>query len=213
MAYGFYFDNARCTGCKTCQMACKDYHDLAPEMTFRTVYDYEGGTWEDAGDGTFTTDTFAYHVSVACNHCDMPACMAQCPQGAISKDEKTGLVTRDEEKCIGCGTCAKACPYGAPKVDEDAKKSVKCDACESRVAAGLAPVCVEACPLRALEFGEVDELKSAHPDAVAGIAPLPDPSITTPNLLINACPAAKEPGDETGMIANEKEVTGVPAGE
>lgn len=209
MAYGFYFDSSRCTGCRTCEMACKDYNDLPETIAFRTVYDYEGGSCVAAEDGTVTTDTFAYHVSVACNHCEMPACMAECPQGAISKDEETGLVTRDEEKCIGCGTCTKACPYGAPKVDEEAKKAVRCDACASRVADGKLPICVEACPLRALDFGEVEELKSKYADTVSGIAPLPDPAETTPNLFIKACAAAKPVDDADGFVANPLEVEGV----
>ena len=87
--YGFYFDSTRCTGCKTCEMACKDYKDLPATIAFRKVYDYEGGSWTDAGNGVYTTDTFAYHVSLACNHCAMPACMAKCPSGAIEKDGKT----------------------------------------------------------------------------------------------------------------------------
>ena len=89
--YGFFFDSTRCTGCRTCEMACKDYKDLSATIAFRKVYDYEGGAWSDVGDGTFTSDAFAYHVSLGCQHCAMPACMAKCPQGAIEKDTKTGL--------------------------------------------------------------------------------------------------------------------------
>ena len=74
--YGFYFDSARCTGCRTCEMACKDYKDLPQTIAFRRVYDYEGGTWTDAGDGTYTSDTYAYHVSLGCNHCAMPRSMS-----------------------------------------------------------------------------------------------------------------------------------------
>ena len=75
----------------------QDYKDLPATIAFRKVYDYEGGSWTDAGDGIYTTDTFAYHVSLACNHCAMPACMAKCPSGAIEKDGKTGLVHIDQE--------------------------------------------------------------------------------------------------------------------
>ena len=66
--YGFFFDSTRCTGCRTCEMACKDYKDLSATIAFRKVYDYEGGAWSDAGDGTFTSDAFAYHVSLGCQH-------------------------------------------------------------------------------------------------------------------------------------------------
>ena len=88
---------------------------------------------------------------------------------------------------------------------------MKCTGCAERVAEGLAPICVDACPLRALEFGEMEALAEAHPDAVNGIAPLADPAATNPSLLILACPAAKEVGDGTGYISNEKEVTGTEA--
>lgn len=209
--YGFYFDSTRCTGCRTCEMACKDYNDLSQTIAFRRIFDYEGGETKADKNGAVTSTTFVYHVSAACNHCADPACVAACPQQSMVKDEETGLVTNDPETCIGCGACANACPYEVPVVDEEAALSVKCDGCADRVAAGQQPICVDACPLRALEFGELDALAEAHPDAVNGIAPLADPAATNPSLLVLACPAAKEVGDETGFISNEKEVTGVEA--
>ena len=209
--YGFYFDNSRCTGCRTCELACKDYNNLDQTIAFRDVYDYEGGETVANADGTVTTTSFGYHVSSACNHCTTPACTEKCPTGAMQKDADTGIVWTDHELCIGCGTCTLACPYGAPIVDEVSKYSVKCDLCKARVTEGLAPICVDSCPLRALEFGEIEALRAAHPDAVDAIAPLPDPSQTGPNVCILAGPAAKSWDDAAGMIANEKEVTGVAA--
>ena len=150
MQYGFYFNGRRCTGCKTCVLACKDLHDLPSSIAFRQVYEYGGGSWRRQPDGTVTQDTFCYYVSVACNHCGNPACVRVCPTGAMHKDER-GLVSVDAARCIGCGYCALSCPYRAPKVDRDAGRSVKCDGCTRRVAEGGAPVCVEACPLRALD--------------------------------------------------------------
>lgn len=208
--YGFYFDSSRCTGCKTCEMSCKDYKDLPSTMTLRNVYDYEGGTWTAGADGTYTPNVFAYHVSLACNHCDKPMCLAKCPQGAIEKNDKTGIVTINDEKCIGVGACVDACPYNVPILDKEKKKGLKCDGCESRVAEGMKPICVESCPVRALDFGDIEELRAAHGN-VAGIAPMPSPDETKPNIVIKECAAAKAPGDTTGMIVNEKEVTGVPA--
>ena len=185
MAYGFYFDSTRCTGCRTCEMACKDYHDLSTEAAFRRVFDYEGGEFVENADGTVTATTYAYHLSEACNHCESPKCFAACPTGA----------------------CVDACPFGVPILVKEKNKAVKCDMCRDRIAEGKRPICVEACPLRALEWGDLDELKKAHPDAVHAIAPMADPSITNPSVIINACPAAKEVGDTTGAVANEKEVT------
>ena len=203
-----FLPDRRCTGCRTCEMACKT-KDLSATIAFRKVYDYEGGAWSDVGDGTFTSDAFAYHVSLGCQHCAMPAYMAKCPQGAIEKDTKTGLVHINQEKCTGVGACVETCPYNVPIVDKALGKGVKCDGCADRVAEGKSPICVEACPLRALEFGDIEELRAKHEGTVAGIAPMPSPDETTPSIAILPCPAAKEPGDTTGAIANEKEVTGV----
>lgn len=206
MAYGFYFDSTRCTGCRTCEMACKDYHDLSTEAAFRRVFDYEGGEFVENADGTVTATTYAYHLSEACNHCESPKCFAACPTGAIEKDED-GIVYIKEDVCTGTGACVDACPFGVPILVKEKNKAVKCDMCRDRIAEGKRPICVEACPLRALEWGDLDELKKAHPDAVHAIAPMADPSITNPSVIINACPAAKEVGDTTGAVANEKEVT------
>lgn len=204
--YGFFFDNARCTGCKTCMMACKDYNDLNLEIAFRKVYDYEGGTWKEEAGGTYSCDSWVYHVSLSCQHCENPACVANCPTTAMHKDKETGLVSVDATKCIGCGYCAMVCPYNAPKVDRKVGHSMKCHGCLERVEQGLKPICVGACPLRAIEFDTFDAFKKAHPGAVSGIAPMPDPSITNPHILINPCAAAKEPGDTTGRVSNPKEV-------
>ncbi len=210
--YGFYFDSSRCTGCSTCEMACKDFKDLSQNEAFRKIYDYEGGKCEQGADGTVTNTVFSYHVSAACNHCASPMCFNACTVGAIEKDEN-GIVFIDQEKCTGCGECVTACPYGVPVAIAETGKVDKCDLCRDRIAEGKNPICVDACPLRALEFGDIEELRAAHPEAVAGIAPLADPALTTPSLLINACPAAKGTDDTEGAITNEKSVTGVSAWE
>lgn len=204
--YGFYFDSTRCTGCRTCEMACKDYNDLPANYAFRRVFDYEGGDWKDNGDGTFEPTSWAYHVSMACNHCAMPACVANCPQGALEKDADTGLVSRDEEKCIGCGTCVKSCPYEVPVVDTETMKSAKCDGCASRVAEGKMP------DLRGRLSASGPRVRG-HRKAASGaprhrgrLAPMAPPDATKPSVAILACPAAKDCGDTTGAIANPKEV-------
>lgn len=209
--YGFYFDNSRCTGCRTCTMACKDYKDLGQSIALRKVYDYEGGCVEEGPDGAVVSTAFAYHVSVACNHCQNPACVEACPTGAMKKDPETGLVSNDLEVCIGCGACALACPYGAPVIDSEAMKSLKCDGCAARLAEGKNPVCVDACPLRALEFGPIDELIAAHPGCDADIAPLCDPGQTVPSLIVNKCPAAEASDQATGIVTNIMEIVGVGA--
>ena len=187
---GFYIDAAKCTGCKTCVVACKDAHDLPVGMNLRKVIEYAGGDWrQDRMTGAWHQDVFHGYVSVSCNHCDDPACVKVCPTKAHAKHpELGGLVLIDPKKCIGCGMCMAACPYHAPVLDKKAGKMTKCDACVDRISKGGLPVCVEACTQRALDFGYVDELRAKYGEG-AHIVPLPSPKKTKPNLVVH--PAAK----------------------
>lgn len=207
MPYAFHSNVARCTGCKACVLACKDAHDLGPETAFRQVYEYGGGSWERHDDGTVSSDAFAYYVSVACNHCANPACLRVCPTGAMHKDEN-GLVTVDAQRCIGCGYCALSCPYRAPKVDRKVGHSVKCDGCADRVAAGQSPLCVEACPRRALDFGPADTLAERFGDE-ASVPPLPPATATAPHLVLTVPARVKdnvERVEADGRVLNIREI-------
>lgn len=200
--YGFYLNASRCTGCKTCTLACKDYHDLPSTIAFRQVYEYGGGTWHQDAKGLWSQDCSYYYVSLACNHCAQPACMEVCPTGAMHKSER-GLVCVDKKKCIGCGYCALSCPYRAPKVDRSQGFSAKCDGCDTRISEAKKPLCVEACPLRALDFGEIETLRERY-GSVSDLAPLPDSSQTNPNLVITLPRNAGR--IEKGEIANQREI-------
>jgi len=205
MQYGFYYDDSRCTGCRTCMMACKDYHDLDDTIAYRKVYDLEGGsTWTD-DDGTVRTDAFAYHLSIACNHCTSPACTGVCPTGAMHKDADTGIVSVNTKVCIGCGYCTMACPYHAPAISHVTSTSAKCDGCRDRVARGQRPICVEACPVRALEFDDIVELRKRHPGTVDAIAPMPAGTVTLPSIVITPCGCAREPGATDVHVTNMAE--------
>jgi anaerobic dimethyl sulfoxide reductase subunit B len=204
----FHFDAQRCTGCRTCQLACADYHNLGQDHWYRKVYEYGDGTWTKEGD-CWVTDSFTYHVSVACNHCDDPACVAACPTGAMRKNEETGLVGVDAERCIGCGYCAMACPYGNPTIDRGKGHSVKCNGCAERVAEGKLPICVQSCPLHALDFGEVSEMQNLG--SRADIAPLPSMDYTKPNLFITSTQHAQpatmpDRAPSPGSVLNPTEV-------
>ncbi len=183
MALGFYFDMTRCVGCRACQVACKDRNDLDLGILFRYAKTYETGSFPKVG---------MYNYSGSCNHCDNPACVTVCPTGAMYKAED-GTVIHDDDMCIGCQSCVKICPYGAPKYDEVRNIVRKCDACASQRAKGENPVCVDACPSRALDFGERDELIAKYgPDLVKDLPILPDSKLTNPNTLIKAKPCALE---------------------
>ncbi|WP_080801938.1 4Fe-4S dicluster domain-containing protein [Arabiibacter massiliensis] len=200
----FFFDMTRCSGCKTCELACKDAYDLKVGTTYRRVYEYAGGETTKDAQGCCTSTCFGYYVALSCCHCDDPACVKVCPTEAMHKEPGTGLVRVDARMCIGCGYCHLSCPYDAPKVDREKGHSVKCDGCADRVAAGGAPVCVEACPARALAFGPADEM--AKRGERANVAPLPEAAVTVPNLFVRPCADARAAGSKDGRIENPLEV-------
>ncbi len=178
MAFGFYFDMTRCIGCRACQVACKDKNRLGVGALYRGVKSYTVGTFPDV-------KTYSY--SASCNHCEDPICMKNCPVGAIEKAED-GTVIQDQEKCIGCRMCVMSCPYGHPKYFSEKGVSGKCDGCYGIRANGSQPACVAGCPNRALDFGDVDELRAKYGDDlnVGTIVVLPSPDETHPNVLIKA---------------------------
>lgn len=176
--YGFYVDADHCTGCRTCVLACKDVNRLEVGENFRKVHSYCGGDFPDV---------FMYHVSMACNHCTEPLCVKSCPTGAMYKDEETGLVLHDDEACIGCETCVKSCPYDAPTLIPSLGIVRKCDGCAGLRVLGEQPSCVASCSMRAIEFGDVDELRAAHSDQelVCDFPAIPGSDATGPNVLYN----------------------------
>ncbi|RXJ86065.1 DMSO/selenate family reductase complex B subunit [Arcobacter sp. CECT 8985] len=194
--FGFFLDQTRCVGCRTCQLACKDYKKSPVGISFRRVVEYEGGNWFEQKSGAFeASNVFAYYTSLSCNHCDDPACTKACPTGAMHKG-KYGIVSVDASKCIGCKSCAMACPYGAPQFDEDEGHMTKCNGCSERLDEGKEPICVEACPFRAIEAGPIKELRAKH-GVLAGVAPLPKYEKTRPNLCIK--PEKHAQASESGV--------------
>jgi len=157
MQIGFHFDQSRCTGCCTCVVACKDWHDVpaGPASRARIIV-YESGTYPNPS---------LSHLFSACWHCAQPSCAEACPVNAITKREEDGIVVVDRDVCLGkaCGACLEACPYDAPqfRAESDAKME-KCDLCLERWREEKKPVCVEACPMRALDAAPLDDLKATY---------------------------------------------------
>ena len=116
-----------------------------------------------------------------------------------------GFVVVNEEVCIGCRYCHMACPYGAPQYNAAKGHMTKCDGCHERVAEGQKPICVESCPLRALDFGPIAELREKH-GQLAAVAPLPSAHFTRPSIVIKPNANSRPCGDTTGYLANPKEV-------
>lgn len=202
--FGFSFDQNLCTGCRTCEMACKDYHHLGAGVAYRTIHEFAGGNWQQNSDGSWQQDVFAFYVSMSCNHCSNPACLRFCPSDSIAKGED-GFVVVNSDTCVGCQSCMMACPYHAPRFDEAIGKTVKCDGCQARIDQGLGPVCVEACPQRALGFDVYARL-SDSPAVTEQVGMMPDPEITQPNYAISPSEFACGPLSEGVRLLNCREV-------
>ncbi|MDO4291316.1 MAG: 4Fe-4S dicluster domain-containing protein [Eggerthellaceae bacterium] len=173
--YGFAIDKKLCIGCHTCAVACKGENGLPNNVWWnRTLTN--GGDEMDTPAGEYPNTTISY-VPVACQHCENPACVKVCPVGATYKDEGTGAVRQDYDKCIGCRMCMAACPYtgvrsfnweepayyydvtlGDPDVPKHQKHTVeKCTMCWHRIARGEQPACIGVCPVRARFWGDLDD--------------------------------------------------------
>ena len=159
MQLGFYFDQTRCTGCFACCVACKDWNDIpaGPANWIRVLCGEEG----------VFPEVFVSYLIALCYHCANPHCVLACPVGAITKRESDGIVVVDPEKCLGnreCRTlCLNACPWDIPQFGpEENARMQKCDLCMERWADKKKPICVEACPMRALDAGPLEELKTRY---------------------------------------------------
>ena len=132
MQLAFYFDQTRCTGCRTCVVACKDWNDLPTgAVRFRRIDTHEEGRFPNVK---------VSHLSISCNHCRKPTCADACPENAIIKREDDGIVLIDGEKCTGCRVCASASPYEAISfLAEEVAVGQKCDFCMDRPENGEPP--------------------------------------------------------------------------
>jgi formate dehydrogenase iron-sulfur subunit len=165
-----FYDSSKCTACKGCQVACKQWNQLpsplvAEEFEFTKSYQsplvLEPATWV-----IIEFNEFDQEIGVdwnfmrrSCFHCTDAACEQACPVGAITHREN-GAVVIDQDKCIGCKYCVNSCPFGVPNWDAATNKTFKCWLCQDRIENGLRPACVTICPTGALTFGPRDEMLS-----------------------------------------------------
>ncbi|HEY2420393.1 MAG TPA: DMSO/selenate family reductase complex B subunit [Neobacillus sp.] len=187
---GFYINQSLCTGCKACSVSCKDKNNSDVGVNFRRVYTFEEGSFIKQPTNGIIQNIKSYYFSIACNHCKQPKCIPSCPTGAIVKDKANGVVTIDQKVCAGAQLCVKACPYGAPQYNKKVFKSNKCNLCIDLQEKGEDPVCVSTCPMRAIEFGPIDDLRKKYGD-ISQIKGMPSDSITQPNIVITPHKDAK----------------------
>ena len=149
--YKIAFNPDLCIKCYACELTCKAWHDQPSALPGRrTIIELAEGSYINA------KRTF---LSVSCQQCAEPACMAACPAGAISKDAN-GTIVVDKKRCVRCGMCLSSCPVGAPHVTPLGMD--KCDMCSScGVAPGTDPHCVATCPTKALTLtADMKEFKA-----------------------------------------------------
>lgn len=161
-------DLPRCTGCRGCQVACKQEYKRPAEPTsffggpgYQNPADLTKDTWclvtynEVKIDGRFEW-VFGKRQ---CMHCQIPGCVAACPVAALEK-MPNGAVIYHKHKCLGCRYCMLACPFEVPRFEYDSWNPyiTKCTMCYDRQLQGRIPACAQACPTGAITFGGRDDM-------------------------------------------------------
>jgi len=149
MEYTLIVNTEDCTGCTTCEVACKQEHNLPVGPRWIRV------TTENPREIAGKLQ-LRYTVS-HCIHCSQPLCKDACPVNAITKRDD-GVVLITEELCNGCKDCIEACPLEVVQFNDEKQVAQHCDLCLNRLARGLSPACVAACPGLCMYFGDINEV-------------------------------------------------------
>ena len=177
---GLVIDLDTCVGCHACAVSCKEWNTggwVAPLSDVNPYGAGQDGAWlnrvhafevlnEDSPQSTGDSSR-TMHFPRSCLHCEDAPCVTVCPTGASLKRGEDGIVLVDEDKCIGCGLCAWACPYGAREMDPLEGVMKKCTLCVDRIyndqlaESDRVPACVAACPTSARHFGDLGDPQSA----------------------------------------------------
>ena len=197
MTKGMFVDTTICTGCKACQVACKEWNGLAAEPAhFRqpagTPYpvakNFSGNSYDNTGTLSATDWRHVRFIeqfnpdrrggrwlfdSDSCKHCNDAGCLNACPTNAIVRTD-LGNVVVQQEVCIGCKYCIPACPFGVISFNERTGTVHKCTLCNDRIHNGLGTACAKACPTGSIRFGEVSELRARADRRLAQLRALGD---------------------------------------
>ena len=181
------YDSRLCAGCQSCMLACSLVHEGAASTSLSRIQVSRA-----------VLARYPYDITMSvCRQCPEPMCVKNCPTGACHVSEKNGNVRMiDADKCIGCGTCLKACPYSPHRTiwNPDAKKSTKCDLCADAPhfskpgGPSGSQACVTTCPMGALKL--VAELPSQKDISGYDVDLAPPPS---PKQEFGPPPAKTDP--------------------
>jgi Fe-S-cluster-containing dehydrogenase component len=149
----------RCQGCHTCELACAIAHSSAGKDLGRVAADPDAAialaaAGERPGYRIHVEHYGPRAIPLSCQHCEEAACVLACPTGAVKRLAPGKPVLLEEARCIGCGMCVQACPFGVMAMRPGGKVAFKCDLCVTRLAKNLPPACVSSCPTRALSLEE-----------------------------------------------------------
>jgi formate dehydrogenase iron-sulfur subunit len=193
MARAILYDATQCVNCKECEKACAAKNGLA--------YDDNIAKEQKTSDHkyTYVAEKGDKYMRRLCMHCADPTCASVCPVGALEKT-KSGPVTYDAGKCMGCRYCMVACPFGVPKYEwSKAIPAVrKCIMCPDLVAKGEPTACASACPTGATMVGERDELIAIARKRIA----------ENPGVYVNHIYGEKEAGGTSVLM-----LSSIPFGE
>lgn len=218
---GLVIDLDTCVGCHACAVNCKEWNTGGYPAPLSDHDPYGAsvmGAWLnrihtfEAGEGA---EGRTVHFPKSCLHCEDALCVTVCPTGASYKRAEDGIVLVDESRCMGCGLCAWACPYGARELDPGVGIMKKCTLCIDRIynenlaEAERVPACVSTCPAGARHFGDLGDPGSPVSQLVSergGYALMPEMGYRPTNRYLPPRPR-KTSCAEAGAAAAAEEAT------
>jgi len=169
MPKAIFVDTSRCTACRGCQVACKEWYELPANITkqrgsHQNPPDLNPNNYKIVRFNEHLVDGQVrwYFFPEQCRHCQEPPCKMVADgydERAVVQDKATGAVYFTEySKAIDVDDPLDLCPYNVPRRDEKTGLWSKCTLCFNRIQKNMLPMCVKTCPTGAMTFGEREEM-------------------------------------------------------